>query len=117
MLAATKHKFWDNFCRAVDRDDLRDVKDSSVLVDFQVEEDGRTDLLDDPHTRARDVIDDSVHPAAGPFTTIGWPAVIRDQHYETHRYAPALGEHTVEILAELGHGAKDVAKVQEQGVV
>jgi crotonobetainyl-CoA:carnitine CoA-transferase CaiB-like acyl-CoA transferase len=153
MLAAIEHKFWDNFCRAIDRDDLRDVKDTSVLVDFQVQDDGRTDLIDvlkevflnrtqaewvqaavefdiplspanqrgdlvdDPHMRARDIIDESVHPTAGPFTTIGWPAVIRDQHYETHQHAPALGQHTAELLAELGHSAEELAKLQERGVV
>jgi crotonobetainyl-CoA:carnitine CoA-transferase CaiB-like acyl-CoA transferase len=152
MLAAIEHKFWDNFCKAVDRDDLREVKDSSVLVDFQVQEGGRTDLvdvlkeifrsrtqaewveaavtfdiplspanqrqdlLDDMHLRARDIIEESEHPHAGTFVTIGWPAVVGDQHYQTHRPAPLLGEHTDEILAELGRGA-DLEELRREGII
>jgi formyl-CoA transferase len=44
LLAAIEHKFWDNFCRAVGREDLLDVKDTTFAVDFA--DGGRADLLD-----------------------------------------------------------------------
>ena len=42
-----------------------------------------------------------MHPHAGPFTLVGWPAPIDGQPFEVTRHAPLLGEHTDEILAEL----------------
>jgi crotonobetainyl-CoA:carnitine CoA-transferase CaiB-like acyl-CoA transferase len=44
LLAAIEHKFWDNFCRAVSRPDLLDVKDTTFAVDFA--DGGRADLFD-----------------------------------------------------------------------
>jgi crotonobetainyl-CoA:carnitine CoA-transferase CaiB-like acyl-CoA transferase len=43
-LAAIEHKFWDNFCRAVERPDLVDVKNTTFSVDFA--DGGRADLLE-----------------------------------------------------------------------
>ncbi len=45
LLAAIEHKFWDNFCVAVGREDLLDVKDTSFAVDFA--DGGKADLLDE----------------------------------------------------------------------
>jgi crotonobetainyl-CoA:carnitine CoA-transferase CaiB-like acyl-CoA transferase len=39
LFCGIEHKFWDNFCRAIERDDLRAVKDTSTPVDF-----GRGDI-------------------------------------------------------------------------
>jgi len=44
LLAAIEHKFWDNFCRAVEREDLLAVKNTTFSVDFA--DGGRADLLD-----------------------------------------------------------------------
>jgi formyl-CoA transferase len=44
LLAAIEHKFWDNFCNAVGREDLLDVQNKTFAVDFA--DGGRADLLD-----------------------------------------------------------------------
>lgn len=44
LLAAIEHKFWDNFCAAVGREDLLDVQNKTFAVDFA--DGGRADLLD-----------------------------------------------------------------------
>jgi len=151
LLAAIEHKFWDNFCRAIDRDDLRDAQNTTFAVDFA--DGGRADLLDvlipvfrshtcaewmdiarmydiplcpanskldtltDPHLTAREIVHHSRHPVAGPYTSTGWPAPVRDQPFDTRRPAPALGEHTDEVLSEIGYNSDDVAGLRKRGVV
>jgi crotonobetainyl-CoA:carnitine CoA-transferase CaiB-like acyl-CoA transferase len=75
------------------------------------------DVPHDPHLRAREIIHESVHPEAGPFTTIGWPAPVTGQPFEVTRPAPALGQHTDEILRELGYEPTDIAALHERGTV
>jgi formyl-CoA transferase len=150
LFCAIEHKFWDNFCRAVGRDDLRQAKDTRAPVDFagdQLElrrelqkifhtrtlaewvEIARAhdiamgpahpveEVRDDPHLRAREIIYEGVHPGAGPFTYVGWAAPVAGQPFEVRRPAPALGEHTDELLAELGHSPAQIARWREQGIV
>jgi formyl-CoA transferase len=45
LLAAIEHKFWDNFCRAVGREDLVAVKNTTFAVDFA--DGGKASLLDE----------------------------------------------------------------------
>ncbi|HUF98453.1 MAG TPA: CoA transferase [Ilumatobacter sp.] len=60
------------------------------------------DLYDDPHLNAREIIIEHHHPHVGPVTLVGWAAPVAGQPFEVTRHAPLLGEHTAEILAELG---------------
>jgi formyl-CoA transferase len=150
LLAAIEHKFWDNFCVAVGREDLIDVKNTTFAVDFA--DGGRSDLLetlipvfrertlaewmdiarthdiplcpanskqdtlDDPHLRARQIVHDSVHPVAGPYTSTGWPAVIAGMEFDIDLPAPALGEHTVEVLQEIGLSTDDIIDLRARGI-
>jgi len=84
---------------------------------IKIEQPGTGDTLQDPHLRAREIIHESVHPVAGPFTTVGWPAPVAGQPFDVERHAPTLGEHTEEILAEIGYSADDIHALREQGIV
>jgi formyl-CoA transferase len=74
------------------------------------------DILDDAHVRAREIVHESVHPHAGPFTTVGWPAPVTGQPFGIGNDAPLLGEQTDEILGELGRSAADIAALRKRGV-
>ena len=78
---------------------------------------GRMEALQDPHLLAREGLETKAHPAVGEFTMPGWPAMIQGQRYETFRHAPALGEHTTEVLGQLGLGEKDLAELKAAGVI
>jgi crotonobetainyl-CoA:carnitine CoA-transferase CaiB-like acyl-CoA transferase len=43
--------------------------------------------------------------------------MVRDDPFEITRHAPTLGQHTEEILAELGYSAAAVASYRHDGVV
>jgi crotonobetainyl-CoA:carnitine CoA-transferase CaiB-like acyl-CoA transferase len=75
------------------------------------------DLLTDAHIKTREMVIEQVHPQAGPFTSIGWPAPVEGQPFEVYRPAPALGEHTDELLQEIGCSAEEIAELRKTGVV
>jgi crotonobetainyl-CoA:carnitine CoA-transferase CaiB-like acyl-CoA transferase len=75
------------------------------------------DILEDEHVRSREIVHESVHPHAGPFTTVGWPAPVSGQPFGIGNDAPLLGEHTDEVLAEIGRSAADIATLHERGIV
>jgi crotonobetainyl-CoA:carnitine CoA-transferase CaiB-like acyl-CoA transferase len=61
-------------------------------------------VVDDPHTRARDMVVEMEHPEAGTVYGLGIPVKLSATPGSIRRPAPLLGEHTDEILAELGDG-------------
>jgi crotonobetainyl-CoA:carnitine CoA-transferase CaiB-like acyl-CoA transferase len=78
---------------------------------------GTDDLRSDPQLRTRPVLTDDHHPATGPFTYVGPTAVVAGRASWLRRYAPALGEHTDEVLAELGYPAARIADLRRGGAL
>jgi crotonobetainyl-CoA:carnitine CoA-transferase CaiB-like acyl-CoA transferase len=63
------------------------------------------DLPDDPHARAMGLFEESVHPLAGRLRQPRHPARFGGTPSSIGGPAPTLGQHTDEILEELGLGA------------
>ena len=62
----------------------------------------QADLPDDPHAVAIGLFEESMHPVAGRLRQPRHPARFSDTPAEIGGPAPMLGEHTDELLAELG---------------
>ena len=71
----------------------------------------------DPQVQARDMIVELEHPVAGRIRNIGLPLKLSDTPGAIRRPAPLLGQHTDEVLAELGYADADVARLREAEVV
>jgi len=73
--------------------------------------------LAQPHTQARRMVETVPHPTIGALKMLGIPFKFSDTPAAVRRPPPLLGEHTDEVLAELGMDAAQVAKLREQKVV
>jgi formyl-CoA transferase len=75
------------------------------------------EALAHPQVQARELIVRTVHPVLGPMQNVGMPVKFNGQPREATRPAPLLGEHTEEVLGELGFRAGDIRRLAEEGVV
>ena len=74
------------------------------------------EIQTDPHLQARDQIVTEQHPVFGPILTLGTPIVVAGKALNIES-APALGQHTDEVLAELGYDESAREKLRANGVV
>jgi crotonobetainyl-CoA:carnitine CoA-transferase CaiB-like acyl-CoA transferase len=75
------------------------------------------ETLQDEHLLARGMIVELQHPAAGLVRSLGNPMKLSGTPVTYRRPAPMLGEHTEEILAELGYGAREIEHLRDEGVI
>ena len=75
------------------------------------------EALAEPQTLARDFIVELEHPAAGMVRSLGFPPHLRDGAIGYRLPPPTLGQHTAEVLSELGYEAADLARFKETGVI
>jgi formyl-CoA transferase len=74
------------------------------------------DLFEDESLRARGMIAEVQHPERGTFATVGCPLVLSDTPVEI-RSSPLLGEHSEEILREIGWTGADAGALRAAGVL
>ena len=74
------------------------------------------ELSEDPSLRATGTIVQVDHPKRGKYLTVGNPIKLSDSPSDVHR-SPLLGEHTDEILAEIGLNDDEIAAAKDEKVV
>ena len=69
----------------------------------------------DPQTLARDMIVSTVHPIAGNIETIGMPVKFSETPCDIRSPAPLLGQHTREVLGDVGFSAEQIEQMIASG--
>ena len=75
------------------------------------------DLVNDPQVRANDYIIEVDHPTRGRMPVVGAPWRFSETPVKVAAAAPELGQHTEEILQELGYSWEQIGVLREQDVL
>jgi crotonobetainyl-CoA:carnitine CoA-transferase CaiB-like acyl-CoA transferase len=139
-LGALEPKFLSNFFDAIGRPELVPVRDRDVLrsqlrtifasrtLDEWVVSlrdvdtcfapvNSLEETLSDPHVRATGMFGSVLHPRLGDVRQISPPFVFSATPAAVRRPPPELGEHTREILEQVGVTAEEVAALAKRGIV
>jgi formyl-CoA transferase len=75
------------------------------------------EVFEDPHIIDRKVAVDIEHPVMGKMKAVRNPVLFEEGSPTIRLHAPSLGEHSAEILAELGYTHDQIQSYAQQGVV
>ncbi|HEY1933969.1 MAG TPA: CoA transferase [Acetobacteraceae bacterium] len=78
---------------------------------------GVDEVFADPQVMVQDMVLEVEHPGRGTVRMLGFPMKLADTPCQARRPAPELGEHTDEVLAEVGYGEAERATLRAGGVV
>jgi crotonobetainyl-CoA:carnitine CoA-transferase CaiB-like acyl-CoA transferase len=74
-------------------------------------------VLNDAQTASRSVIRRMKHPKLGDIPVVSMPVAFSDMDPGVRRHAPMRGEHTDEVLGELGYSPADIAELRAKRAV
>ena len=74
------------------------------------------EIAEEPSLRATGTVVEVDHPTRGKYLTVGNPIKLSDSPSDVKR-SPLLGEHTDEVLAELGYRADQIAALRTERVI
>ena len=76
-----------------------------------------TDVFSDPQVLSRGMLLETPHPTLGDIKQAGIPIKFSSTQGSVDRHPPLLGEHTSELLAELGYTEEYIRRLREEEAV
>ena len=74
-------------------------------------------VMDDPQTAARGMVDWVTHPVLGEIPVVSTPVKFSAMKAGVRTAAPVRGQHTDEVLTDLGYTASEIAVLREKNVI
>ena len=75
------------------------------------------EALEAPETRHREMVVEIEPDGSGPLRLLGIPVKLSATPGKIRRRPPALGEHTAEVLSEIGYDSRTVETLRERGAI
>jgi formyl-CoA transferase len=75
------------------------------------------DVAADSQVAALGLLAPVAHPQISNFSMVDFPVKIDGRRAAAHAAPPAVGQHTDEVLADLGYSSNEIAGLRESGVV
>ncbi len=88
----------------IERLDGRDIP-CGLINDYR-------EVMRDPHVRARQMVVETDHPTLGTISTLGTPLKLSETPLVPGRPAPLLGQHTDDVLREVGYTAEEISTLK-----
>ena len=144
-VGATELKFWKRLCELIGKEEWIALHEGPANVQEQLKQDLAKlfkmhdqqhwsnllaqeetcvgpvyeieDMFSDPHIAERDMFQEMQHPVAGTIQQIGFPIIFSETPGEIATHAPGLGEHTEDILTQLGYDQTELEQLRAAGVI
>ena len=75
------------------------------------------EVFADPHIQARGMVQEMEHPVGGTVQVLGPAAKLSETPVQLARRSPLYGEHTAEVLAEIGWTQAEIQELEKAGVI
>lgn len=75
------------------------------------------EVLEDENLKVRGMVVEKEHPTAGKIRLLGNPVKLSHTPIEVSLPPPLLGQHTIEILKELGYNDQEIEAFKSKGIV
>src|SRR6266508_535795 len=114
--------FWAPFCDAVGLPEMRDTVPAGNeamirKVKAHMLTKTRDELLEGPYAKERGMVLELDHPLEGRVRQLASPFRLSDTPPTFRRFAPVLGEHSVEVLQSIGYSENEIGALEKAGVV
>jgi crotonobetainyl-CoA:carnitine CoA-transferase CaiB-like acyl-CoA transferase len=76
-----------------------------------------SEVVDDPQALANEYVIEFNHPVWGPTRETGFPWKFSKTPASARTAAPAFGQHTEEIMLELGYSWNDISQLKQEEVI
>ena len=144
-LGMLEAKFWKNFCVAIGRPDYVAIQNSPHEVQEKMKQEltelfatktadewmeilepldacaakvkDLKEALADEHLNHRGMIIEMDHPVEGKIKSIGFPVKFSEQPYSVRMAPPTFGQHTDEILMEIGLEQAAINELRSKGAI
>jgi crotonobetainyl-CoA:carnitine CoA-transferase CaiB-like acyl-CoA transferase len=144
-LGCLEEKFWQGFCRAIGREDLipdqfaTGPRQESLIAEVRRILGQKTrqewmellaryetcvtpvntleEALQDPHIQQRGAWFRALHPVDGEIGQQGFPLKFSNEQPGWRTHPPSLGEHTREVLRELGYAETAIDDLAARGII
>lgn len=74
------------------------------------------EVFKDPQVRHQEMLLEMDHPSIGRIKTLGFPTKLSRTPAQLRQPPPLLGQHTEDVLQELGYGAEEIAGMKKGGI-